>query len=73
MDKEETKMKVKEKNISILFCLIAAAVFAAGCGPSKQDHSNAADSDPERVESDFESVETEKNENSRYIVRLPLG
>ncbi len=65
MDKEETKMKVKEKNISILFCLIAAAVFAAGCGPSKQDHSNAADSDPERVESDFESVETEKNENSR--------
>lgn len=51
-------------NISLLFCLVTMSALAVGCGSRKQNNVDSFESDPKRVESNVDFIETEKAESS---------
>lgn len=51
-------------NISLLFCLVIVAALTAGCGFRKQNKGDSLESNPKRVESNVDFIETEKAESS---------
>lgn len=56
--------KIIYTSISLLFCLVTMSALAVGCGSRKQNNVDSFESNPKRVESNVDFIETEKAESN---------